>query len=112
MFKQPHIHHEGPITVELCEGLIRSFVEMEKDIPVECPVDSDVGWDRCRDNWILTLEYATHRLHEVVDDLVAGQPMDAEYHGKIIDICLSIKDDFAHARGINFVQPEGSECKH
>ena len=110
MFKQPHKHHEGPITIALCESLIQDFAQMTRDIPLDPPVPGyDDDWIRVRSNWLGQLEYAQLRLLEVADTIAMGLPLSPSYHGQVIDICLSIKDDFAFGKANNFLDPSKEE---
>ena len=108
MRKEPHKHHEGPITVELCELLMADFARMGKDVPINNPgiPDGDAEWFLCRMDWLQNFEYASLRVQEVIDDIEAGVPLRPTLHGRIIDICLSIKDDFEYAQVHNLVKPE------
>lgn len=111
MRQQPHKHHEGPITVELCEGLMKDFAQMGQDVPWTAPevpglFETEDEWYVCRKHWLQQFEYASLRLQEIIDDIDMGAPLRPSLHGKIVDICLSIKDDFEHACLENFVKPE------
>ncbi len=106
---QPHKHHDGPIDAILCHRMIEEFKDMQREFvtlelpegPIGCDHSQD-SWMTCKHNWLHQFWYCVVRLREVQFHLSMGEVPIQEYHGKVIDICLSVKDDFERAKTTNF----------
>jgi len=102
--KQPDLHHEGPITAELCDELIGKLDGFGEQMPLDRSGFPD--WDVCRNNWIDAASYAKRRLREVKRDLESSRPMLPHYHGRIVDCALCVVRDFNAAKALDFKNPD------
>lgn len=105
---KPDLHHDGPITVELIDGLIEQMTERAGQLPLDMFVEGrlDKEWPDTRTNWLSQFDYAKGRLREVRDAVTGGKSILDHYHGTIIDICLCVVRDFDRAKALNFTNPD------
>lgn len=109
--KQPDLHHDGPITVEMIDELIGQMNERAGELPLDMFVEGrlDPEWPDTRNNWLSQFDYAKGRLREVRADVEGGKSILDAYHGKIVDISMCIVRDFDRAQNLNFTNPDFKE---
>lgn len=107
MARQPDLHHEGPITAELCDNLSYRLADCIERMPPPDRLGLDLDWFDCWLGWVAELNFAIEQLAKVRRDVAAGLPLFPDYHRKIIDICLCLERDFISAEGNGFLRPEG-----
>lgn len=101
---QPHKHHEGEISLELVQKITHDLMQCWQDVVTlpELKYKADVN---CYENWSYALHDAVIRLSRVEDRVRYGIVTE-EYDGKVVDICLSIIDDYQQAKAKNFINPD------
>lgn len=97
-FKEPDLHHEGPLTTDLVHDLLTKIKVALDEIVKFNPPDLDVEWVICKANWAESLRYAGLRCAAIVTKLEHGFTHDADSDRKCIDITLCILRDFEAAK--------------
>ena len=104
---QPDLHHEGPLTIELVNGIMDKLKVAMDEITAYTPSDARLGdtdyeWENCKSNWTQTFQYAGIRCAAILTKLECDVEYRLEDDHKCIDIALCILRDFEAAKANGF----------
>lgn len=104
--KQPDLHHEGPLTVELVSGLMDKLKLASDEIAaIEFPADeyeNNLLWAISKSKWLEILQYAGIRCAAIVTKLELDIEHRLDEDHKCIDITLCILRDYEAAKSKGF----------
>lgn len=103
---QPHIIHDGPITVELTDGIIQKLNAAAEEILSYSPTSDELDlvgpdWILCQADWHAILRYASQRLSSIIKKLPYKEANEEDR--KCINISLSILADYAEGKETRFM---------
>jgi uncharacterized protein (DUF433 family) len=100
---QPDLHHEGPLTLELIEGLLEKLIAAHRELIDFRPTsDPYRNWEDCKNNWFESLHQARLRCAAIIAKLKIGIDYRSEEDHKCVDIMLCILRDFEFAKSVGF----------
>ena len=98
--RQPDLHHEGPLTVELLNDLMNKIKSsLDEIVSLENP---NPHWSTCKGLWVETLQEAGLRSTAIFVKLSQGIEYRLEDDHKSVDIILCILRDYEDAKAKGF----------
>ena len=107
---KPDLHHEGPLTLDLIDGLLNQLKTAQHEITEFNPPSLSEGdwimddeWILCKAAWLKNIKYAGMRMAAIHAKLSVGiGDYRAEDDRKCVDITLCILRDFEEAKSKGF----------
>lgn len=100
--KQPDLHHEGPLTLELVSGLMDQISSALFKISTFTPEQPDKDWQDCKNKWIDVLNDCGLGCTAVFVKLSNNIEHRLKDDHKIVDNTLCVLRDFEIAKSVNF----------